>query len=615
MNTKNNNNNVQPPAFIQQFSNTYYAAVAHAFIMHFNINDYAAPNTNFTIIPYLASALVSRDIIAIYARDKGIHFPWQTQTDGETMEQKTFRVLGLSQPQTQATSDYAIYAALQSTGVAPQPTESQLPRDPESAFPLLDKLLRITQDPIKVNKEGKPLPLTTSIIIESADLIIPDTPTTLMTPTDRTTLATILRWGRDPEITKNGNQVFIVTPGLSDIHQKIRTASSGYEAIEIPLPNVDHRLQYITNFISNPDNQVTLTDDLTPATIANTTAGLSLMNIEDILLRAKITGHLNRPMIWARKEQIIKTEFADVLEIIEPQLTFAHIGGLQRIKKYLHRAVITPMTQGNTTHVPMGILMTGPAGTGKTIMAEALAHEAGINAVRLRIGGQIASKWQGKGERNLERALRAINSLAPTIVFIDEIDQVVQRGGGDGSNAQNNRIFQRLLEYMSDTSHRGKVIFIAATNRPDKIDAALKRPGRFDKKIPFLVPEPEERKLIFSVMSQRYYGQPTEVTQATLDKTEGWTGAEIEATIIKSLEIAEDDPQLTWPDAIQQAANRLSPSTADIELMTRLAIKECDDPDLLPPRYQAQLAQRKRQIDTSPTQSRAELTNNRRRVI
>jgi len=274
-----------------------------------------------------------------------------------------------------------------------------------------------------------------------------------------------------------------------------------------------------------------------------------------------------------------------VLEVMEPRFGFDDVGGLQHVKDFFARSVVCPLQEGRTGRVPMGVLLTGPAGTGKSIVAEAVAREAAINAVRLRIGGQIASKWQGEGERNLEKALAAIEGLQPVLVFIDEVDQAVSRGEGSGSQ-QDRRIFQRLLEWMSDTSHRGRAVILAATNRPDLMDAALRRPGRFDKKIPFLVPDEEERCAIFAVMSRRYGLQVERIPEAGIAATEGWTGAEIEAAVVKAVELAEDEG-LEPGQALVQAVRRLRPSTADVEFMTLLAVAECNDLDLLPPRYRA----------------------------
>lgn len=203
---------------------------------------------------------------------------------------------------------------------------------------------------------------------------------------------------------------------------------------------------------------------------------------------------------------------------------------------------------------------------------------------------KIFGQFVGNTERNLDRALRAIEAMSPVLVFIDEIDQAVSRGG-TGDSGVSNRVFKRLLEFMSDTTHRGKVVFLAATNRPDMIDAALRRPGRFDKKIPFLVPEREERASIFSVMARRYGLGEVKVSKAVLDGTENWTGAEIEAATVKASELVEDE-NLKPAEALNEAVKRFRPSTSDIEFMTLLAVKECNDMDLLPPKYREQMKDR-----------------------
>lgn len=570
-------NGIPKPAWVTRFLDRYQAGVAHAFILHFNTGDHVAPEAAISPVIYLSKLLASRQVVAIYSRDRGITFPT------ETMRKRALEILGLAKTEQPKQANAAL-AALQAIGAAPAAADQELPRSPASALPLLDKLLRT------MNDEGK----MAAVIIEGAELIVPDGPLSTMSPDDRTTLATISRWGRDPEIVAAGNPLFLIANNIAALHSDLRAASSRYEAIEIPLPDTAARLRFIERYLqakAEVDIFINFTDGLTSETVANATAGLSLLHVEDILLRAEATGCLTLALIWERKQDIIRSEFGDVLEIMEPRLGFADVGGLEHVKRFFERSVIRPIAEGRKGRVPMGVLLTGPAGTGKTIMAEAVAREAGINAVRLRIGGQIASKWQGEGERNLEKALRAIQGLSPTIVFMDEIDQAVQRGNGSGGSQQDQRIFQRLLEFMSDTQHRGEIVFLAATNRPDLMDAALRRPGRFDRKIPFLVPDLKERDNIFQVMTRRYLGQAVEVSEETLAATEGWTGAEIEAAVVKAGEIIEDeDQEITW--AIQSATERLSPSTADIELMTYLAVQECNDRDLLPPKYQEMLGDR-----------------------
>jgi transitional endoplasmic reticulum ATPase len=432
------------PTWAQEVMEKYRSGVAHAFILCFNIHDYAVPGVSFTT--YLAQMLAGRQIVAVYSRDLGITFPL------ETMREKFVELLGLGgEPQQEI--DPAL-AALQSLGVAPAGGGTDLPRAPADALPLLGRLLRM----------GGPDDKLASVIVEDAQAIIPDADVAAMSPADRDVLVAVSRWGRDAEIVAAGNPVFLVTPNLSAINGAVRAASSKWEAVKVPLPGPEERLAFIEWYLELEERgDFERPDDLAPQNLANVTAGLSLVHLEDILLRAETEGELRPEMVRDRKEAIIRSEYGDVLEVMEPRFGFDGVGGLQHVKEFFTRSVIRPMREGRTRRCPMGVLMLGPSGTGKSVVAEAVACEAGINAVRLRIGGQIASKWQGEGERNLEKALAAIEGLEPCIVFTDEIDQAVSRGNGAGGSQQDRRIFQRLLEWMSDTSHRGKTVMLAAS--------------------------------------------------------------------------------------------------------------------------------------------------------
>jgi len=561
------------PAWVSRLLELYQAGVAHAFIVHFNTGDYVSAASPVPVAAYLAQLVAGRQIVVSYSRDRGIAFLT------ETMQQKALRLLGVSGPG----EENDVLAALRAVGAASPNGAGELPRAPADALPLLDRLLRVA----RVDGDERAI----AVIVERAELVLPDADLSAMSPDDRTALATVSRWGADPQIVAAGNPIFLVVRSLGALHRELRAASSRFESISVPLPDTPARQAFIARYLQERA-PLALAEGLTVSGVATATAGLSLLHVEDILLRAASVGELNEALVWERKQDIVRTEFGDVLEIVRPRLGFDDIGGLESVKAFFRRSVIRPLREGRRNRAPMGILMSGPAGTGKSIMSEAVAKEAGVNAVRLRIGGQIASKWQGEGERNLDKALRAIEGLAPSIVFIDEIDQAMRRGDGTGGSQQDQRIFQRLLEWMSDGAHRGQVVMLAATNRPDLMDAALRRPGRFDKKIPLLVPDEAERRSIFAVLARRYLGQVVEVEDGVLAASEGWTGAEIEAAVVKAVELV-DDEELSLAEAIAQAVQRLSPSTASIEFMTMLAVQECNDRDLLPPRYQALLDNRR----------------------
>ncbi|MGQ9512867.1 ATP-binding protein [Thermodesulfitimonas sp.] len=229
----------------------------------------------------------------------------------------------------------------------------------------------------------------------------------------------------------------------------------------------------------------------------------------------------------------------------------------------------------------MGVLLLGSPGTGKSVLAEAVAKESGMNCCSLNVGRLLGS-YVGQSEKNLARALECIEALAPTIVFIDEIDQAGLSRTGDNTGVTN-RIFQQLLQFMSETRHRGRIVFLAASNRLDLIDPALKRPDRFDKKVPILAPEAAEREAIFRTFFRKY-GIPAESDlnlSPAVAATEGWTGAEMEALVLKAWELAGDRP-LSARD-LAEALKRYVPSTWGVEEMTALAVAECNDLDLFPP--------------------------------
>lgn len=573
--------------------------IAHSFILHFNTSDYVSPDAPTRLPTYLARKLNQCEIVAIYSLDRGITFPF------ESMKQKALDILGLA---SKGQGDSALTLdTLRLVGAAPV-ADDQGERSSFNVLLLLDKLLRTPRP----NGDGDHSPPMVAVIIERAELIVPDADLAAMSLDDRTALAAIVRWGTDAEIEKAGNPVILIVGTLADLHRELRAARNKFEAIEVPLPDFDARRRYVERYM-NERRQFVLDNGLTIEVVANATAGLNLVQVEDILLRAEGVGSLTSSLIADRKQSIIKTEFGDVLEILSPRYGFDDIGGFEYIKEFFMRNVICPIREGRKSRVPMGVLMTGPAGTGKSIMAEAVAKEAGVSAVRLHIGGQIASKRPGEGERNLEKALRAIAGLAPTIVLMDEIDQAVKRGSDGSSNQQEQRIFQRLLEFMADTSHRGEIVFLATTNRPDLMDAALRRPGRFDKKIPFLISDRDERSTVFKVMARRYLEQEMEAPDEVLGSTEGWTGAEIEAAVMKAAEILEDE-NIEPASALSQAVKRLSPSTADIQLMTLLAVAECNDRDVLPPKYREMLDDRAALADKLKAARESEGHLGRRRV-
>lgn len=571
--------NASAPEWVDEFSAKYAQAISHAFILHFNVSDYVIPG--IALKDFLVRTMTkSHEIVVCYNRAEGMTFPL------ESHRQNFITRLGLNTPQGKAE---ALAAGMGEHG----PNKN----DPRTALGLLTKLLRITGDTrrTKLDSNGNQVEETVPlacVIIDYADSLFPEGASS---GDERSNLVLAQSWGRDDSIQASGNIVFLLAEQIENLASPLRAASSRWENITIPLPDRDTRLGYISWYLDSNGIET----DLTPDQIANLTAFLQLVHIEDIFLRGQDEGGVTEEMIKDRKQEIIASEFADVLEIWEPTQGFEDIGGLEIVKNFFIKNVIQPFKTGKFSRIPKGVLMMGPAGTGKSVMAEAVAFESGVNAVQLNLS-KIFDKFVGSTERNMEKILRALVSLSPVIVFIDEIDQSVNRGEA-GDSGVSARLFKRLLEVMSDEKLRGKVVFLTATNRPDLMDAALKRPGRLDRKIAFFLPNDLERDAIIRVMVRRYItNDPVSIPLDVIENTNNWTGAELVELARKASELLEDEESPDVSTALFDAAARLCPTTQGIAETTAYAMAEINDLDLVPEEYRDQwIAVRKGQ-PTSP---------------
>jgi len=427
---------------------------------------------------------------------------------------------------------------------------------------------------------------------------------TFLSPVDRSTLVCLQRWAASKAIAEAGGIIILTTRDLAQIHPDVRAAASKIAAVPVPLPGLLDRQRYIQALTEAPERPLQLASTCSARTLAITTAGLSLYQIEDVKLRAEAAGvPVDLPLVKERKNEVLRQEYQEVLEILEPEGGFETIGGYDYVKRAFQR-LVARIRRGAVTKLPKGILLLGPAGTGKTELAKALAKEAGVTCVRFNVGRTLG-KYVGESEGKLERALLGLIALAPCIAFIDELDQQTGRGEADDNKVEK-RIFARLLEVMSDPQLRGKVVWIAASNRPDLIDPAIKRSGRLDYKIPVLPPEPEERLAILQTQLRRYdvttmdLGQLDAPTRGELLRhTDGWTGAELEKVVLKALDLAEDngEDRAVTLDDMREALTLLRPSTKNIELMTKLALAEVDDLTLVPARYRSLFNDRAEAVD------------------
>src|ERR687885_198534 len=464
----------------------------------------------------------------------------------------------------------------------------------------------------------------TAVIIEYAEAVAPAGDPSFQGDADRAAIVTLHRWSALPEIERGDNVVLLVAENLTDLSPKL-VSNPKVAVVEVPMPDretrkaaallADARLTerdaeryaditaglkaiQISSILTPPPpaeeesaereafivsllgggadaaqrahKLAALTADMTRDEIKQLLAPTAAVPLQD----EKIPSPAERArketdrLIAARKREILERECFGLVEFVEPAHGFEVVGGMEEVKKDL-LVIADSIREGRTSRVPMGILFTGPMGTGKTFVAEAFAKECGLTAIKLK---NFRSKWVGATEGNLEKILGVIRAIGQVIVIIDEGDRAFGNTDGEGDGGTSSRVIARIKEFMSDTSNRGRILFVVMTNRPDKLDVDLKRAGRLDRKIPFLYAQtPEEVEMIARALIRKNRID-TQVDLAAIRdgfaaKLVGYSNADIEAVILMANDDAAREAGTAAPvtaEHLQRAASEYFPSR-DVE--------------------------------------------------
>jgi transitional endoplasmic reticulum ATPase len=256
-----------------------------------------------------------------------------------------------------------------------------------------------------------------------------------------------------------------------------------------------------------------------------------------------------------KKLMVTQKDFVESLKIVRPSamrevlvetpdVNWEDIGGLEKVKEKLKEAVEWPLKQPEIftkmgIRPPRGVLLYGPPGTGKTLLAKAVAKESESNFILVN-GPSLLSKWVGESEKAVREIFRKARQTAPTILFFDEIDALVpRRGRGSGEGSQvTEKIVNQILTEMDGLESLNDVLVLGATNRPDIIDPALLRQGRFDRIIFTPVSGEKGRKKIFEIyLNKMPIAKDVDVSKLAT-KTEGYVGADIEGVCREAAMIA-----------------------------------------------------------------------------
>lgn len=270
----------------------------------------------------------------------------------------------------------------------------------------------------------------------------------------------------------------------------------------------------------------------------------AMSRLRNVLPGLNLKGENPIPSEVLEKLKVSDDDFKKALTLVQPSamrevlvespnVKWSDIGGLEGVKQELKEAVEWPLSNPESfkrvgIKPPRGILIYGPPGTGKTLLAKAVATESEANFIQVK-GPSLLSMWVGKSEEGVRKVFERARQVAPCIVFFDEIDALASRRGLDIGTRVTERVLNQLLGEMDGVEQLEGVVVIGATNRPDMLDPALLRPGRFDRIISTNIPNKQNRIDIFKIHTKNMPLSKDVNLASFAEETEGYTGADIEA--------------------------------------------------------------------------------------
>ncbi|MGQ4875203.1 MAG: CDC48 family AAA ATPase [Promethearchaeia archaeon] len=389
------------------------------------------------------------------------------------------------------------------------------------------------------------------------------------------------------------------TNRVNDIDPALRRPGRFDREIEIGVPDTDGRYEILLIHTRG----MPLHSDVDLRLIAEKTHGFVGADIEALAKEAamhairKILPKINLdkpiPQEVLNEIQIKMEDFLSALNSIEPSAlrevlitqpteTWDDVGGLEDAKQQLREIIEWPLKYPELykhlkSKPPNGILLYGPPGTGKTLLAKALAHESEVNFISVK-GPEFLSKWVGESEKAVRETFRKARAAAPCIIFFDEIDAIAGMRGRFASSQVTEQVVSQLLTEMDGLEGLKDVILLAATNRPDMLDPALLRSGRFGRHIEIPMPDLKARIEIFKIhLKGKPLAKDVDIKKMA-EELEGYTGADIqaiceEATLL-TIRKAVNDPNIDTKDA--ESVKKVEISNAEFRAAMEKVLKSAD---------------------------------------
>ena len=550
------------PTWAKTLARRYFTKTLNQFILHGNVRDlvrWVRPDKQVDyvdLVRFLTEEMfAARHIVVKIDRTAGIHF-----STAEGQRDFNRAVAG--------------YDSLYGTDFG-----KKMPRTLSQMLRILDNYFRLRLG------DGKRI----ACIIDFAETIIPMAESSMYSVEDRSTLVCLQRWAHDELFLQNDFTICLIAENLSNLNQQ-HVQSPWTSAIAIDHPNEQERLDFAKWHVDDRETTYMAFSDVTLEHLAQNTPGLGFIQLRTIL--ADVLENHNRlsyEHLSELKKQLIEESAAGMLEFVESSHTLDDVAGHQEAKSHL-RQVAQALRNNSRDVIPMGYLVSGPVGTGKTFLITCFSGEIGIPMVKLK---NFRSQWQGQSEGNLERILRLLESMPPVAVMIDEADAALGNRDARGDSGVSKRIFGQIATFMSEPSHRGRIIFFLITARPDLMPVDLKRQGRAEEHLALFYPTTREDRLELLHVMMRRTGidlPDDDIPDALLCGGVTYSGADMEALLTRAkFKAAASDPPLdaVTPAILRQAVEDFIPPSygEEQELQALVAVLESTSREALPEKY------------------------------
>jgi len=387
---------------------------------------------------------------------------------------------------------------------------------------------------------------------------------------------------------KSRGKVIVIgaTNRVNAIDQALRRPGRFDREIGINVPDKEGRLAILkihtrgmplTKSV-NLNELASITHGFVGADLESLSKEAAMNVLRKLLPKMKLDESEQIPIELLDKLVVKQSDFMDALKVVRPSAMrevlvetpstqWEDVGGLDKVKQDLKEAIEWPMKHPDVfarmgIRPSRGILLYGPPGSGKTLLAKAVAKESEANFIQVK-GPSLLSMWVGKSEEGVRKIFERARQVSPCIIFFDEIDSLAGKRGVEAGNKVTERVLNQLLAEMDGLEDLNDILIIAATNRPDLLDAAVLRPGRFDKILLVNAPDEDGREMVLKIHTKNMPLAKKVSVKDLARRTIGYTGADIEALVREAgmLALREDiNSKLVKKKHFIEALKKVKPS-------------------------------------------------------